>query len=116
MPRVTSEAAASSQSGEKPNAAIEPSSTALPGGLARRELADARLELVRRRRAIDPADELDRHPEEILRGRLVQPRPAHEARQQQLCRLVDDPADGGRQRSHEPLGQRGEEGETGAHR
>ncbi len=50
VPFVTSAPAASSQSGEKPKAAIEPISTTLPGALADHQLRRIRLVFVDRRR------------------------------------------------------------------
>ena len=62
MPWVTSAAAASSQSGEKPNAAIEPSSTTFPARLPDGEPVGVRLVLVRRsgaRASTPPTSSID---------------------------------------------------------
>ena len=66
-----SEAAARSQSGEKPNAAIEPSSTTLPATF--RLASSPAPGSPGGRGSLDPADELDRDPQQVLRRRLVEP-------------------------------------------
>ena len=99
-----SEAAASSQSGEKPKAAIEPSSTTLPAVLRFEQLAG--VGLAGRRLALDAADQLDRDPQQVLRRRLVEPRAAREPRQHDLRRLVHRAAERGRERPKRPFRQR----------
>ena len=93
-----SEAAASSQSGEKPNAAIEPNSTTLPAVL--RFSSSPGCGLARRRLPLDAPDQLDRDPEHVLGGRLVQPRAPSEPRQHDLGRLVHGAAEPGDERPH----------------
>ena len=67
-------------------------------------------------RGLDAADQLDRDAEQVLGGRLVEPRPADEARQNELGGLVHAAADEREDRAHGALGKRGEEGETAGHR
>ena len=89
----------------------------VPGRLADGEPGWVRLEFVGgTRRCLDTADELGRDAEEVLGGRLVQPRAPHEARQHELCGLVHPPADEREDRPQGALGERREEGETAGHR
>jgi len=112
VPWVTSAPAASSQSGEKPNAAMEPSSTTLPAvfRIARR------LALGSYSSAAPGADELDRHAQEVPGRRLVQARAADETRQDELRRLVDAAAHEREDAAHGALGKGEQEGETAGHR
>ena len=66
----------------------------VPRALADGELPGRGLELAcdLSFRALDAADELDGDPQEVLRGRLVQPRAADEPWQHELRRLVDRPS------------------------
>ena len=108
-----SEAAASSQSGEKPKAAIEPSSTTLPAVLRFRSSPGSGWS--RRRRALDVADQLDRDPKQILRRRLVETGTASKARQHDLGGLVHCAAERADERPDEPLRQRNQEGAVARH-
>ena len=67
-------------------------------------------------RRLDAADELDRDAQEVLGGRLVEPRAADEARQHELGGLVHAAADEREDGAHGALGERDEEGETAGHR
>ena len=91
MPCVTSAAAASSQSGEKPNAKIEPSSTTLPPAFRTASFFGdgSNSPATASACTLDAADELDRDPQEVLGRRLVEARRADEPRQDELGRLVD---------------------------
>ena len=88
----------------------------IPCGLAYGEALCVRLVLTgRARRYLDPADELDRDAQEVLRGRLVQPRAAHETRQHELGRLVDAAAGEREDRANRALRQRQEECDAAGH-
>ena len=83
----------------------------VPGALPDGEPSGIGLVLVLRRRArLDSADQLDRHAQQVLRGRLVQPRRAHDPRKRELERLVERPAEHGGDRTDDPFGQREQEG------
>ena len=87
------------------------------GRLANGEARCVRLVLVRSTgRRLDTADELDRDAQEVLGGRLVEPRASNEARQHELCGLVHAAADEREHGAHGALRERGEEGETAGHR
>ena len=76
------------------------------GRLAHRETRRVRLVLVcRSGRRLDAADQLDRDAQEVLGGRLVQSRPAHEAGQNELGGLVDAAADEREDGAHGALGE-----------
>jgi hypothetical protein len=82
------------------------------GALPHREPAGVGLELVRcLEPRLDASDELDRHPKQVLRRRLVEPRAANDARQGELERLVEGAAEQGADAADEALGKRSEEGE-----
>jgi hypothetical protein len=74
--------------------------------LAHREPAGRRLDFACGRRPLDATDELDRDPEQVLRGRLVQARAPDEARQDEVGRLGDGASSGGRDRPEDALGKR----------
>ena len=117
MPCVTSAPAASSQSGEKPNAAIDPSSTTFPAVLRTTSRRGIRLVLVRGAgRGLDAPDDLDRDPQQVLRGRLVQAGAPDEARQQDLGGLVDAASDECEDRPDGALWKREQEGNAAGHR
>ncbi len=59
-------------------------------------------------RSLDTADELDGDPEQVLRRRLVEPRPAHEPRKDELGGLVHCAAACRGHEADEPLGEREE--------
>ena len=83
------------------------------GALADGEATGIRLVLVRDGRLRrDAAHELDRDPEQVLRRRLVEPRAPDDARQGELERLVERPADRRRDRAHGALGQAEQEGDA----
>jgi hypothetical protein len=65
---------------------------------------------------LDAADQLDRHPQEVLRRRLVQPGAAHDPWERQGECLVQGAAERGGDRTEEPLGKRREEGDRGHRR
>src|SRR6185436_18222196 len=69
----------------------------------------------RGRRPLDVADELDRDPEQVLRGRLVEAGAPGEARQHHLRRLVHDAAGDRGERTDEALGHGGEKGAGAPH-
>ena len=83
----------------------------VPGALAHEELLRRGLDLARDLvlRPLDAADELDGDAEEVLRGRLVQPRATHESRQEQLGGLVDRPARSCAERAKQALRERDDE-------
>ena len=108
-----SEAAASSQSGEKPKAAIEPSSTTLPAVL--RFSSSSASGSPAGALPLDAPDQLDRDPEQVLGGRLVQPRAPREPRQHDLGRLVHRAAEPGDERPQRPLRKRDEKGPVARH-
>ena len=58
--------------------------------------------------ALDPADELDRDPQQVLRRGLVEARLPHEPREKELCGLVDRATQGGGNCADDPLGHRDE--------
>ena len=91
-----SDAAASSQSGEKPNAAIELSSTTLPAVF--RLSSSPASGSPARPSPLDVPDELDRDPQQVLRRRLVEPRAAREPRQHDFGGLVHCAAERGGER------------------
>ncbi len=103
---MTSAPAARSQSGENPNAAIEPSSTTFPAVLrTASRVAFGSYSSAAPGRCLDAADELDRDAEEVLGGRLVQSRAANEARQHELGGLVHAAADEREDGAHGALGE-----------
>ena len=79
-------------------------------GLAHGELLRRLLVLVCDRSCspLDAADELDGDAEEVLRGRLVEPRLPDEPREDELGGLVDRPAERGGDGAKDPLGDRDE--------
>ena len=83
------------------------------GSLSLEQLAG--LELVAWRLALDVADELDHDPQQVLRGRLVEPGAARESRQHDLRRLVHGPAEPGRECADRPFRDGKEEGDEACH-
>ncbi len=86
----------------------------VPDALPHREPAGVGLELgLGRDAGLDAADELDRHAQEVLRGRLVQPRLPDEPREGERERLVEDTAE---QRGDRPDNAFGDGEQEGAER
>ena len=83
----------------------------VPDALPHREAAGIGLELgLRRDRGLDAADQLDRHPQQVLGGRLVQPGLPDDPGQRERERLVDDAAEQGGDGADGTLGHREQEG------
>ena len=114
---MTSAAAASSHSGEKPKAAIEPSSTAFPAVFRTASfLAFGSYSSAVVAGRLDAADELDRDAEEVLRRRLVEAAAPDEPWQHQLGRLVHAAAGQCEERAHRTFREGDEEGDASGHR
>ena len=115
-PRATSDAAASSHSGEKPNAAIDPISTTLPAAFRFGSCAGSgSCSAAARLAVVDAADQLDQDAQRVLRRRFVEPRAAHESWHDELGGLVHRAADHRHDRANQTLGQRGDEREATTH-